>query len=72
MSEKTLILAVPSKGRLMDKTIEMFAKLGMTIKKTGHERGYHGKVVEHEDIDVAFLSASEIAHDLRSGASIWV
>ncbi len=67
MSEKTLILAVPSKGRLMEKTIEMFANIGMTIKKTGHERGYHGKVVEYEEIDVAFLSASEIAHDLRSG-----
>ena len=67
MSEKALILAVPSKGRLMEKTIEQFASIGMTIKKTGHERGYHGKVVEYEDIDVAFLSASEIAHDLRSG-----
>jgi len=67
MSEKILTLALPSKGRLMDKTIKLFASIGMTIKKTGHERGYRGKIVEFEDVEVAFLSASEIAHDLRSG-----
>ncbi len=67
MSDEKLILAIPSKGRLMDKTIELFAKHGMTIKKTGHERGYRGIVREYDDIDIAFLSASEIAQDLRSG-----
>lgn len=67
MSDEPLILALPSKGRLMDKTIQMFADIGMTIKKTGHERGYRGIVLENQDIDIAFLSASEIAHDLRSG-----
>jgi ATP phosphoribosyltransferase len=67
MSDEQLILALPSKGRLMDKTIELFASIGMTIRKTGHERGYRGIVEEFEDVDVAFLSANEIAHDLRSG-----
>lgn len=67
MSNDKLILALPSKGRLMDKSIELFASIGMTIKKTGHERGYRGIVEEFDDIDIAFLSASEIAHDLRSG-----
>ncbi len=67
MNDDKLILALPSKGRLMEKTIELFADLGMTIKKTGHERGYRGIVEEFEEIDIAFLSASEIAHDLRSG-----
>jgi len=67
MSENKLILALPSKGRLMEKTIELFATHGMTIKKTGHERGYRGIVEEFDNIDIAFLSASEIAQDLRSG-----
>jgi len=67
MSVAKLILALPSKGRLMDKTIKLFAEKGFTIKKIGHERGYRGVVEEYEDIDVAFLSASEIAHDLRTG-----
>jgi len=66
MSEK-LILAVPSKGRLMEKTIKLFADAGMHIVKTGHERGYRGKVEERGDVEVAFLSASEIAANLRSG-----
>jgi ATP phosphoribosyltransferase len=66
MSEK-LILAVPSKGRLMDKTINLFAGAGMHIVKTGHERGYRGKIEERDDVEVAFLSASEIAANLRRG-----
>ncbi len=67
MSDDRLILALPSKGRLMEKTLKLFADHGMTIKKTGHERGYRGIVEEYDDIDIAFLSASEIAQDLRSG-----
>jgi len=67
MSDDKLILALPSKGRLMDKTIKLFADLGMTIKKNGHERRYHGIVEEFGNIEIAFLSASEIAQDLRSG-----
>ena len=62
-----LVLALPSKGRLMDDAIELFAKLGVTIKKSGHERGYRGFVEEFDDIEIAFLSASEIAYNLRQG-----
>ena len=43
MTEK-LLLAVPSKGRLMEQTIEMFAKAGLTLRKTGNERGYRGEI----------------------------
>jgi ATP phosphoribosyltransferase len=67
MSDDNLVIALPSKGRLMDQSIELFGNLGFTIKKTGHERGYRGHVEEDEAIDVAFLSASEIAHELRLG-----
>lgn len=66
MTEK-LILAVPSKGRLMEQTAELLAKAGLTLRKTGHERGYRGEVVELPGVDVAFISASEIAASLKSG-----
>ncbi len=62
-----LILAIPSKGRLMDKTIAFFAAHDMPIVKTGHERGYRGVIEGLDDVEVAFLSASEIAHNLKVG-----
>jgi ATP phosphoribosyltransferase len=66
MSDK-LILGVPSKGRLMEQTAEAFAAAGLTLRKTGNERGYRGEVVGFPDIDVAFISASEIAWYLKTG-----
>ena len=38
MTER-LVLAVPSKGRLMEQTSELLATAGLNLKKTGHERG---------------------------------
>lgn len=66
MTEK-LLLAVPSKGRLMEQTIEMFAKAGLTLRKTGNERGYRGEIAGLDTVDVAFISASEIAWYLKTG-----
>jgi ATP phosphoribosyltransferase len=62
-----LILAVPSKGRLMEQTAEAFAAAGLTVRKTGNERGYRGEIVGLPEIDVAFVSASEIAWNLKTG-----
>ncbi len=62
-----LVLAVPSKGRLMEQTSEILAKAGLTIRKTGNERGYRGEVAEMPDVEVAFVSASEIARYLKTG-----
>jgi ATP phosphoribosyltransferase len=66
MSEK-LILGVPSKGRLMEQTAEAFDAAGLTLRKTGNERGYRGEIAELPDVDVAFISASEIAWNLKTG-----
>ena len=72
MSERTvtdkLVLGVPSKGRLMEQTQEVFAAAGLTLRKTGNERGYRGEIAEIPAIDVAFVSATEIAHLLMTGA----
>lgn len=62
-----LIFAVPSKGRLMEATLETLADAGMKVRKTGSERGYRGEIVDMKNVEVAFLSASEIANALRIG-----
>jgi ATP phosphoribosyltransferase len=67
MSEK-LIFAVPSKGRLMEQTTETLAACGLTLRKTGNARGYRGAIDELPEVEVAFVSASEIAAQLKSGA----
>ena len=62
-----LVFAVPSKGRLMEATLEALADAGMGVRKTGSERGYRGEIVDMRNVEVAFLSASEIANALRIG-----
>lgn len=65
----SLVFAVPSKGRLMEQTSELLAAAGLTLRKTGHARGYRGEIVELPAVEVAFISASEIAAHMKSGAA---
>jgi ATP phosphoribosyltransferase len=62
-----ITIGIPSKGRLMEATAEAFAKAGHPIDRTGSERGYRGKLTGLDTVSVAFLSASEIANNLRDG-----
>jgi len=64
---KTLTLAIPSKGRLMEATAELLAKAGFTIDRLGADRGYRGLLRGMDAVEIAFLSASEIAQNLRDG-----
>jgi ATP phosphoribosyltransferase len=66
MSDK-LILALPSKGRLMEQCTEVFRNVGLVVQKSGTQRGYRGEVQGAPDIEVHFVSSSEIAQLLRSG-----
>lgn len=63
----TLTLAIPSKGRLMEATAELLAKAGFTIDRLGADRGYRGLLTGMDGVEIAFLSASEIAQNLRDG-----
>jgi len=63
----TLTLAIPSKGRLMEASSERLAKAGFTIDRLGADRGYRGVLRGLDEVEVAFLSASEIAQNLRDG-----
>jgi ATP phosphoribosyltransferase len=66
MSDR-LTFAVPSKGRLMEQTAERLAKAGLVLRKTGSERGYRGEIAGLDGVDVAFISSSEIAWNLKTG-----
>ena len=66
MSER-LTLALPSKGRLMEHCLETLAKAGFAITKAASTRDYRGSVEGRPDIEIHFVSASEIAQLLRLG-----
>jgi len=63
-----LILALPSKGRLLDQCNATLARAGLTIARTGPLRGYKGEIAEL-GVEVTFVSASEIAQFLKSGVA---
>jgi ATP phosphoribosyltransferase len=62
-----LILGIPSKGRLMEATEALFAKAGFGLARSGSDRLYRGHLGGIDAVDIAFLSASEIAGSLKDG-----
>jgi len=64
----TLTVALPSKGRMKDDAIAVFARAGLTVSAIGNDRSYRGRIDGIDDVEVAFLSASEIARELGAGA----
>jgi ATP phosphoribosyltransferase len=63
----SLVIAVPSKGRLMENAHAFFARAGITLKQPGGGRDYRGLVPEIPGVEVAYLSAAEIAGQLATG-----
>jgi ATP phosphoribosyltransferase len=63
-----LMLAMPSKGRLLEAAEARFRRAGLVVMREGLERGYQGRVAELPDIEVTFLSAIEIAQGLKDGS----
>jgi len=64
----TVQLAVPSKGRLKEKTLEVLERAGLRVEAPADERAYQSKIAGRDDIEVLFLSASEIARELSLGS----
>lgn len=62
-----LILAVPSKGRLQENTTAFFARAGLNLVQPGGVRDYRARLAGVDNVEVAFVSASEIANQLASG-----
>jgi ATP phosphoribosyltransferase len=63
----TLTLAIPSKGRLREQALEVLAGAGLPVSLPGDDRKYRARVEGRAEIEVAFLSASEIAGELGQG-----
>ncbi|MGB0497325.1 MAG: ATP phosphoribosyltransferase [Rubricella sp.] len=63
----TLRLGLPSKGRLQDDAMAWFAKVGITIRRTGSGREYSGAVDGIDGISLVLLSAAEIPRELAAG-----
>ncbi len=64
----SLILAVPSKGRLMENAQAFFARAGLSLVQGRGGRDYRGTIPELADVEVAYLSASDIAASLAQGS----
>ncbi|SFK14058.1 ATP phosphoribosyltransferase [Pseudovibrio ascidiaceicola] len=62
-----LILAIPSKGRLQEMTHAFFARAGLKVKRPGGDRNYRGSLKGVDGVEIAFLSASEIAREIAAG-----
>ncbi|MEM6373254.1 MAG: ATP phosphoribosyltransferase [Pseudomonadota bacterium] len=63
----TVKLGVPSKGRLMQKTFDWFARRGVTLSRTGSDREYSGAVSGVDGVALVLLSAGEIPRELAAG-----
>ncbi len=63
----TIVIGLPSKGRLREKTLERFAAAGLPLIEPADERLYRAHVENEPDIEVRFLSAGEIARELSAG-----
>lgn len=63
----SVTLALPSKGRLRDKTLQAMSEAGFTVQEAQDARNYRATVDGEPDLAVTFLSASEIARELASG-----
>ena len=68
MNKSPLIIAVPSKGRLQDNTNAFFARAGLNVARPGGARNYRGHLKGIDNVEIAFLSASEIAKELKAGS----
>jgi ATP phosphoribosyltransferase len=68
MSDK-LVVAVPSKGRLQERANAFFARAGLRLQQQGGARDYRGAFEGVENVEILFLSASEITAQLATGGA---
>jgi ATP phosphoribosyltransferase len=63
----TLVLAIPSKGRLKEQVEDWLADCGLPLASAGGERGYSARLQGLPGIEVRLLAAAEIAAALFAG-----
>jgi len=62
------VVAVPSKGRLQENAEAFFTRAGLSLAKPRGQRDYRGTMMGYDNVEIAYLSAGEIASQLASGA----
>lgn len=62
-----LSLGMPSKGRLKDQAADRLARAGLDVRTVGHERGYRAALSGLDGVEVVYVSAAEIVHQLKTG-----
>jgi len=65
---ESLVIAVPSKGRIMEETHEFFRAIGTPVRRLRNDREYVGQMANMPHVEVRFMSSSEIASALHAGA----
>ncbi|RUX33486.1 ATP phosphoribosyltransferase [Mesorhizobium sp. M2A.F.Ca.ET.042.01.1.1] len=63
-----ITLAIPSKGRLKEQSLEVLAKAGLAVTLPQDDRKYRARIDGLDNVEVAFLSASEIAGEIGQGS----
>lgn len=67
MAAQSLILAVPSKGRLQEQVTNYLRDAGLNVKQSTGARDYRATLEGQPGIDVKLMSAAEIATALGNG-----
>src|SRR5215472_12107225 len=62
------VIAIPAKGRLQENAEAFFARAGLDLVKPRGARNYRGTIAGLSGVEVAYLSAAEIAQLLAQGA----
>ncbi|MEQ1754762.1 MAG: ATP phosphoribosyltransferase [Micropepsaceae bacterium] len=62
-----LVIAIPSKGRLQEQTLEYLADAGLHLVQSRGARDYKAKLSGVDNVTVSLLSAAEIADELIAG-----
>ncbi|UCI07223.1 ATP phosphoribosyltransferase [Mesorhizobium sp. B1-1-8] len=63
-----ITLALPSKGRLKEQALEVLAKAGLVVSLPDDRRKYRARIEGVDTVEIAFLSASEIAGEIGQGS----
>ncbi len=67
LNAMTAIIAIPSKGRMKNDALALFDKAGYPVKLPDSGRAYRALLDGFDGVEIAFLSASEIARELANG-----
>jgi ATP phosphoribosyltransferase len=66
-TKQGLILALPSKGRLQEQSIDFLGKCGFDVRRVGSGREYVAKLAGLDDVDVIFFRPDEIPTRIDQG-----